>query len=63
MPVVTSEIDGTLHGIVNVNCVDGVDRSEMEPAVMDYDGEASDDRLDRRQQRWIADVTFDPPRT
>jgi len=57
-PVVTSEIDGRLYAVVNVNCFENVDRDRLDFAGADFDGEGTDDRLARRQRNWIGEVTI-----
>lgn len=59
VPIVTSRIDGTLYAVVNVNSFEGVDPSELNSSVTDFDGETTDDRLARRQRNWIPKVMFD----
>lgn len=51
-PVATSEIDGEGYAVVNVNCVDGIDRSEFAETATDFDGESTEGRLVRRQRNW-----------
>ncbi|MCZ6511764.1 MAG: hypothetical protein O7A62_14405, partial [Alphaproteobacteria bacterium] len=51
-PIVTSDIDGSTYSVVNVNCFDDVDRSELVESTTDFDGEATEDRLARRQRNW-----------
>ncbi|MDH3738984.1 MAG: hypothetical protein OER92_07305 [Alphaproteobacteria bacterium] len=51
-PIVTSDIDGSSYAVVNVNCFDDVDRAELVETATDFDGEATDDRLARRQRNW-----------
>jgi len=56
VPIATSEIDGRLHAVVNVNAFEDIDRSLLRTASADFDGEAVEARLARRQRNWIADV-------
>lgn len=56
VPFVTCSIDGRLHGVVNVNTFQGVDRSAFQRAATDFDGESTGDRLDRRGRTWIPNV-------
>lgn len=56
IPLITSEIDGRLYAVVNVNTFRGVDPERCERAVTDFDGEDTDDRLLRRSKTWIPDV-------
>ncbi len=51
-PIVTSEIGGSTYAVVNVNCFDDVDRAELDESTTDFDGEATEDRLARRQRNW-----------
>jgi len=59
VPFVTSEIDGTLYAVVNVNCFEGIDPARFSRAVTDFDGESTESRLERRQRNWIPSVTID----
>ncbi|MFO0997699.1 MAG: hypothetical protein U1F33_13545 [Alphaproteobacteria bacterium] len=56
VPVVTSEIEGKVYAVVNVNTFEGVDPSSFDRAPANFDGETTDNRLDRRKQNWIPDV-------
>ena len=58
VPVVTSEIDGHLYAVVNVNAFSNVEPSLLRKAPASFDGEGVDDRLARRKRNWIADVRF-----
>ena len=58
VPVVTSRIDGQLYAVVSVNALEGIDPSRLRRAPVDFEGEATEDRLARRKRNWIADVTF-----
>ena len=51
-PIATSEIDGSAYAVVNVNCFDDVERAELDASVSDFEGEAADERLSRRQRNW-----------
>ena len=57
-PVVTSQIEGTLFAVVNVNSFDNVDRSRIQVQPASFDGEDVSSRLDRRRRHWIADVVL-----
>jgi hypothetical protein len=57
-PVVTSEIDGHLYAVVNVNTFQDVAPSLLKHAPVSFDGEGVDSRLARRQRNWIASVRF-----
>ncbi|KVA75983.1 hypothetical protein WL04_18100 [Burkholderia ubonensis] len=59
VPVVTSEVDGRLYGVVNVNTFGGVDAALVErAAAASFDREGTDERLARRKRNWIPDVVF-----
>ena len=58
-PVVTSEIEGNLYAVVSVNAFEGVDPSELDRSVCDFDAENTTDRLSRRQRSWIPKVTIE----
>jgi hypothetical protein len=58
VPVVTSRIDGRLYAVVNVNAFEGIDPSVVRRSPTDFDGEGTDDRLERRKRNWIGDVKF-----
>ncbi len=58
VPVVTSMIEARLYAVVNVNAFEGVDPSRLRHAPARLDGEGKQARLARRQQNWIADVTY-----
>jgi hypothetical protein len=59
VPAATSEIDGRLYAVVNVNTFEGVDPARLQPTSVDFEGEASNARLARRQRHWIAEVNVD----
>ena len=56
VPVVTSEIEGRLYAVVNVNTFDGIDQSAFVRTATNFDGEGTADRLERRKTNWIRDV-------
>lgn len=58
VPVVTSEIDGKMYGVVSVNAFQGVDRSLLRHASATFDAEDEQSRLARRKCNWIPNVTF-----
>ena len=60
VPVVTSEIDGRLYAVVNVNCFEGEAAAKVRVAKSSFDGEQVGDRLARRKRNWIGDVRFTP---
>lgn len=58
VPFVTSDIEGRRYAVVNVNALQDVDASWLHHAAANFDGEALDSRLARRQRNWIADVSI-----
>lgn len=56
VPLVTSEIEGRLYAVVNVNVLENIDPSWLRRAAADFEGEALEARLARRKRNWIADV-------
>jgi len=58
VPWVTSEIEGQLYAVVNVNTFTNVDRASLPRSSGNFDGEAVGDRLSRRAQNWIPNVTI-----
>ena len=56
VPCVTSEIDGHLYAVVNVNALENVSASMLRRAAANFDGEDTQSRLARRARNWIADV-------
>ena len=60
VPVVaTSRIDGRDYAVANVNTFEAFDPSLLDRSRSDFEGEAVEDRLARRQARWIGDVVID----
>jgi hypothetical protein len=59
VPFATSEIDGRVYAVVNVNTFDDVDPSGFASTVTDFDGEAVESRLERRAGNWIPDVVVE----
>lgn len=57
VPFVTSTVEGSKYAVVNVNTFEGVDRTEFDSTVTDFEGESIADRLDRRKRNWISRVT------
>jgi hypothetical protein len=58
-PVVTSQIDGRLHAVVNVNTFEGVDPSFLrQPSAQTFDTESEEVRLARLKRNWIANVEY-----
>jgi uncharacterized protein (TIGR02246 family) len=58
VPVVTSRIDGNTYAVVSVNAFEDVDERLLVRAPASFDGEGTEDRLERRKRNWIADVRF-----
>ncbi|MEM7223113.1 MAG: hypothetical protein AAF495_09060 [Pseudomonadota bacterium] len=58
VPVITGEIDGRTHAVVNVNTFEDVDPAELDRSPADFEGETTESRLARRQRTWIGQVTF-----
>lgn len=58
VPVVTSEIEGRLYAVVSVNALEGVEPSLIRRVPRNFGGESTEDRLERRQRHWIADVEY-----
>ena len=56
VPVVTSEIDGKLYAVVNVNTFDNFDPARLNRSPSHFEGEDVDSRLARRQRNWIGNV-------
>ena len=56
VPVVTSEIDGSVYAVVNVNTFEDVDPSLLQHTSMTLDDEDEPTRLARRARNWIARV-------
>ena len=56
VPIVTSEIANRLYAVVNVNVFENIDASSLRRSSADFEGEAVESRLARRQRNWIADV-------
>ena len=58
VPVVTSRIDGHDYAVVSVNAFEGIEPSRLKRSPIDFDGEGTDSRLERRKRSWIPDVRF-----
>lgn len=58
VPVCTSQIEGKLYAVVNVNTFESFDRACLSHGQVDFDGEATDARLERRQRYWIENVRY-----
>ena len=60
-PVVTSEIEGRLHGVVSVKAFDDVAASLVRAMPASFGEEDVESRLARRKRSWIGDVRFVEP--
>lgn len=58
VPFVSSQIDGRLFAAVNVNALQDVSPSLLKYSQANFDAEALADRLKRRRQGWIAEVSI-----
>ena len=56
VPIVTSDIANHVYAVVNVNTFENFDSLHLRRQSVDFDGEAPQARLARRQRNWIADV-------
>jgi hypothetical protein len=56
VPFVTSEIEGCLYAVVNVNTFEGIDPASLPRASTNFDGEGTGERLERRKRNWIQKV-------
>lgn len=56
VPLVTCELDGHLHAVVNVTAFDGVDPRSIRRSAATFEGEDMDSRLARRKRNWISNV-------
>lgn len=55
-PFVVSEIESHAYSVVNVNTFENVDPATIVTAPSDFEGEATESRLNRRQTNWIPNV-------
>jgi hypothetical protein len=58
VPIIISTIDGHDYAVVNVNTFENIEASRFKRTVSRFDGETTDNRLDRRKRNWIGDVTI-----
>ena len=58
VPLVTSEIDGKMYAVVNVNAFQAIDRSLLKNESATFDAEDEQSRLARRKRNWIGRVGF-----
>ena len=59
IPVVTSQIDGALRGLVDVRMIENFAWSRTDATPHDFEGEEVAARLARRKGYWIGTVEFD----
>jgi hypothetical protein len=59
-PFVTSEIDGRVYAVVNVNTFENVPAASLDRAGADFEGEGVGERLERRKRNWIGQVSSLP---
>lgn len=52
----SSEIEGRVYAVVNVNTFENVDASRLRRSEVSFDGEETGPRLARRQRGWIGQV-------
>jgi hypothetical protein len=57
-PLVTCDIDGRTHAVVNVSTFEGLDPATISRAPASFEGEGVGDRLARRKRSWIGTVRF-----
>jgi len=63
VPLVVSDIEGTLYAVVNVNTFANLGKLKTSTTSTDFDGEETGSRLERRQRNWIPGVIFDEATT
>jgi hypothetical protein len=56
VPFVISEIDSNEYAVVNVNTFKNAGNFSFSSTPTNFDGEGTDDRLERRKRNWIANV-------
>lgn len=56
IPIVTCTIEGARYAVFNVNTFDNVDRASLAVARADFEGEAVENRLARRQRNWAREA-------
>ena len=59
VPFVTSEIQGRVFAVVNVNTFESVDQAILRQSVTNFDGEDTESRRDRRCRTWIPNVSIE----
>lgn len=60
-PFVVSQIENTCFAVVNTNTFDASDAFTFANSSSNFDGEKTDDRLNRRKQNWIQHVEISVP--
>jgi hypothetical protein len=58
VPVVTSEIEGTLYAVVSTNAFENIDPAILRTTSATFDAEHEEARLARRTRNWIPNVAF-----
>lgn len=58
-PLVTSEIDGKLYAVVNVNTLENFGELIVSEKNSNFEGETLRSRLERRKANWIPDVRIE----
>jgi hypothetical protein len=56
VPLVTSQINGQLYAVVNVNTFEDVEPALLRRATASFESEGVNARLERRVRNWIPDV-------
>jgi hypothetical protein len=59
VPFVTSDIDGSVYAVVNVNAFENVDAARLLQSPASFEGEDTQARLARRRRNWIAKVRIE----
>lgn len=57
--VVVSEIDDSQYAVVNVGTIDDIEQVDLSTTGTDFDGEGTDDRLERRKRNWIGQIRIE----
>lgn len=61
VPFVVSAIGNHRYAVVNVNSFEGIDPSSLVRTVVNFDGEDTGGRLERRKRNWIRSVRISTP--
>ena len=56
VPIVTCTLDGIRYAVFNVNTFENINRSELDVAPADFEGEATETRLARRRRNWTPEA-------